>query len=119
VAHALVEVEHRQLGAGVRALAADDDPDAVGVAVQVDHAGQLGDLGADAQGAVLLQRGVPDLIGQGADHAADRLGDGMSDRVLSDFRFAHVLGSGVVRREYPPSEVSRGASRSWATTACS
>ncbi|GHB99723.1 hypothetical protein GCM10010397_84790 [Streptomyces spinoverrucosus] len=64
----------------MRALAADDDPGAVGVAVQVDHAGQLGDLGAFAQGAVLFQRGVPDLLGQGADRAADRLGDGVSDR---------------------------------------
>lgn len=33
-----------------------------------------------AQGAVLFQRGVPDLLGQGPNRAADQLGDGASDR---------------------------------------
>jgi hypothetical protein len=105
VAHALIEVEQGQLGAGMRALAADDDPGAVGVAVRVDHAGQLGDLGAGAQGAVLLQRGVPDLIGQGADRAADRLGDGMSDRegyVDASGAQGPQVSQAVVRRHVAP-----------------
>lgn len=45
VAHALIEVEQGELGTGVRSLAADGDPVAVGISGQVDHAGQLGDLG--------------------------------------------------------------------------
>ncbi|MFK4272183.1 hypothetical protein [Streptomyces milbemycinicus] len=49
--HAFVKVERRQLGAGVRALAADDDPGAVGVAGQVDRAGQFRDLGSATQAA--------------------------------------------------------------------
>ncbi|WP_269856136.1 hypothetical protein [Streptomyces sp. RPT161] len=41
----LVEVAQGQLGTGVRSLAADDDPGAVGMSRQVDQAGQLCDLG--------------------------------------------------------------------------
>lgn len=77
---ALVTVEQGELGAGVRALAAHDDAGAGRVAVQVDHAGQLGDLGGLTQGPVRVQGGVPDLFGQGADRAADRCGDCVSDR---------------------------------------
>ncbi|MET7937257.1 hypothetical protein [Streptomyces sp. NPDC005322] len=33
-----------------------------------------------AQVAVLLERGVPEVLGQMADRAADRLGDGIPDR---------------------------------------
>ena len=80
VPQALVLVEQGQLGAGVRSLAAHDDAGAGRVAGKVDHAGQLGDLGAVTQGAVLVQGGVPDLLGQGPDRAADRLGDRVSDR---------------------------------------
>ncbi|KOT97336.1 hypothetical protein ADK87_19600 [Streptomyces sp. NRRL F-4711] len=79
VAHALVQVEQRQLGAGMRALTPHDDPRAVGVALQLHKAGQLGGLRAGAQGAVLFQRGMPDVPGQGADRAADRFGDGIPD----------------------------------------
>ncbi|KFG73239.1 hypothetical protein FM21_20665 [Streptomyces mutabilis] len=79
VAHAFVQVEQRQLGTGVRTLTADDDPRAVRVAGQADHAGQLRDFRALAQGAVLVECGMPDLLGQGSDRLADRLGDGVSD----------------------------------------
>lgn len=79
MAHALVQVEQRELGTGVRAFAPDDDPGAVRVVGQVDHAGQLGDFRALEQGAVLFECGMPDLLGQGSDRAADRLGDGVSD----------------------------------------
>jgi hypothetical protein len=79
VAHALVLVEQGQLGAGVGPLAADDDPGAVRVPGEVDQAGQFGDLGAGARGAVLLQGGVPDALGQGPDGCADLVGDGVSD----------------------------------------
>lgn len=77
---ALVTVEQGELGAGVRALAAHDDAGAYRVAVQVDHAGQLGGLGGLTQGPVRVQGRVPDLFGQGADRAADRCGDCVSDR---------------------------------------
>ncbi len=80
VTHPLVKVEQGKLGAGVRALATHDDACAVRVTGEVDHAGQLRDLRPGSQGAVLLQRGVPDVLGQSPDRAADRLGDGMSDR---------------------------------------
>ncbi|MET8964833.1 hypothetical protein ABZX69_36080 [Streptomyces sp. NPDC004074] len=46
MAHALVEIKQGQLGAGIRALAADDDPSLLGQAWQVDQAGELGDVGA-------------------------------------------------------------------------
>ncbi|MFI9122319.1 hypothetical protein ACIGW0_23455 [Streptomyces bikiniensis] len=80
VAHALIQVEQGAPGAGMWAFPADDDPRAVRVIGKVDHAGRLGDLGTGAEVAVLLQRGMPDVLGQGADRAADRLGDGIPDR---------------------------------------
>jgi hypothetical protein len=64
------------LSAGVRAFAPDDDPCAVEVPGQVEHAGQFGDLGACPQRAVLFQGQVPEPVGQGSDRTADRLGDG-------------------------------------------
>lgn len=45
VAHALVKVEQGELGAGMRALTSHDEAGAVRKSGQVDHAGQLGDLG--------------------------------------------------------------------------
>lgn len=78
--HALVLVEVRELGSGVGAFAADDDAGVGRIAVQVGHAGQFGDLGGLAEGAVLVQSGAPDMVGQGSDRAADRLGNGVSDR---------------------------------------
>jgi hypothetical protein len=79
VAHALVQVEQGELGTRVGPLTADDDPGALGQPCQVDQSGQLGDLGAFAQGAVLFEGGMPDLLGQVAYRAADRFGDGPSD----------------------------------------
>lgn len=63
----------------MRTLSPHDDPCPVRVASQVDQAGQLGDLRALAQGAVLFECGTPELFGQGSDRLADRLGDGVSD----------------------------------------
>jgi len=51
----------------------------VRVAGEVDQAGQLGDLGPGAKGAVLFECGVPDLLGQGPDGFAELGGDGVSD----------------------------------------
>ncbi|MGC0378687.1 hypothetical protein [Streptomyces sp. SAI-229] len=61
-AQALVQVEQGELGAGVRTFAAHGDPGVLQVAVQVDHAGRFGGLRTMAQGAVLFQHGVPDLV---------------------------------------------------------
>lgn len=47
---------------------------------QIDHAGQLGGLGAITQGAVLVQGGMPEAVGHGSASAAGRLGDRVSDR---------------------------------------
>jgi hypothetical protein len=62
------------LGSGVETFSADDDAGAGRIAGKVGHAGQFGDLGGLAEGAVLAQGGVPDLLGQGPERAADRLG---------------------------------------------
>ncbi len=70
---ALVLVEQGELGSGVRALAAHDDAGVGRVAVQVDHAGQLGDLGAVTQCPVLVQGGMPEAVGYGPEGAALRL----------------------------------------------
>ncbi|GGR20508.1 hypothetical protein [Streptomyces griseomycini] len=59
VAQVPVRVEQGELGAGVRTFAAHDDPGVLQAAVQLDHAGQLGDLRTVTQGAVLFQRGGP------------------------------------------------------------
>ena len=67
------------MGAGVGALASDDDAGVVRVSGEVDQAGQLGDRGTCAQGSVLFQCGVPDAVGQDPDGLADRFGDGVSD----------------------------------------
>lgn len=79
VAHAFVEIEQGQLGTGMWALAPHDEPGAVRVVGQIHHAGQFCHFGAGPQGAVLLQRRVPQMVGQGPDCAADRFGDGVSD----------------------------------------
>ncbi|MCX4538715.1 hypothetical protein OHA79_49135 (plasmid) [Streptomyces sp. NBC_00841] len=77
---ALVLIEQGQLCSGVRAFSAHDDAGAGRIAGQVDHAGELGDLGAVTQGSVLVQGGVPESVGYGSDSTADRLGDRVSDR---------------------------------------
>lgn len=77
---ALVLVEQGRLGSGVWPLPAHDDAGAGRIAVQVDHAGQLGHLGAITQCPVLVQGGMPEAVGHGPDSSADRLGDGVSDR---------------------------------------
>jgi len=51
----------------MRTLTPHDDAGAVGVAGEVDHAGQLGGLCSVAQGSVLFQGRVPDPVGQGPD----------------------------------------------------
>ncbi|GAB1333414.1 hypothetical protein ACE1SV_00040 [Streptomyces sp. E-15] len=79
MAQALVVIEQGQLGAGMRPLGAHDDAGAGRIAVQVDQAGQLGDLGTVTQRPVLVQCGMPEAVGRGPDSAADRLGDGVSD----------------------------------------
>jgi hypothetical protein len=58
VAHALVQVEQRQLGAGVRAFVPHEDTSAIGVAARAGRAGQLGDFGPS--------RREPSRSGQGA-----------------------------------------------------
>ncbi|MFJ5117222.1 hypothetical protein [Kitasatospora sp. NPDC088548] len=78
MAHPFVQVEERELGAGVGAFAPHDGPGAVRVAGEVDHAGQFGDLGPGAEGAVLFEGGVPELLGQRADGFAELGGDGVS-----------------------------------------
>lgn len=75
------------------------------VAGEVGHAGQSGDLGGLTKGAVLVQGGVPDQLGQGPDRAADGLGDRVSDREegvdsacsqVSDVAEEGLCGSGAV-----------------------
>ena len=63
----------------MRPLAAHDDAGAGRIAGQVDHVGQLGDLGTVTQRPVLVQGGMPKAVGHGPDSSADRLGDGVSD----------------------------------------
>jgi hypothetical protein len=79
VPQSLVLVEQGELGAGVWPLAAHDDAGAVRIAGQLDHPGQLGDLGAGTERAVLVQSGMPERVGHGPDRVADRLGDRVSD----------------------------------------
>ena len=50
------------------------------VSVRIYHACQLGDLGAITQRPVLVQGGMPEVLGHGPNCVADRLGDGVSDR---------------------------------------
>lgn len=79
VPQALVLVEQGQLGAGVWSLAAHDDARAGRIAGQLDHPGQLGDLGAGTERAVLVQGGMPQTVGHGSNRVAARLGDRVSD----------------------------------------
>ena len=62
VAEAFVEVEQRQLRAGVGTFAANDDPGALRIAGQVDQAGELGDFGFVSEGAVGVQCPMPHLF---------------------------------------------------------
>jgi len=77
--HALVLIEQGQLGSGMRPLPAHYDAGADGIAVQVDHAGQVGDRPRHAP-TVLVQGRMPETVRHGPDSASDRLGDGVSDR---------------------------------------
>jgi len=52
-------VEDLKLGTGVRALAAHDQPRALGPGGEVDAIGQLGDLGALALGPIAVNRALP------------------------------------------------------------
>lgn len=92
---ALVLIEQGELGSGVRPLAAHDDAGTGRAAVQINHAGQLGDLRAVTQRPVLVQGGMPKAVGHGPDSAADRLGDGVSDREEgTDSAFPHAADVG-------------------------
>ncbi|MGW0754513.1 hypothetical protein [Streptomyces sp. NPDC002587] len=75
----LVLVEQGELGAGTWPLAAHDDAGAGRIAGQLDHPGQLGDLGAGTERAVLVQSGKPETVGHGSNRVADRRGDRVSD----------------------------------------
>ncbi|MEV7782433.1 hypothetical protein [Kitasatospora sp. NPDC088351] len=49
------------------------------MAGEIDHAGQFGGLGPGAEGAVLFEGGVPELLGQRADGFAELGGDGVPE----------------------------------------
>src|SRR3954467_10624908 len=67
-----VDVGERELGAGVRALAADDQTGPLRPAVQRDMAGQLGHPRALARLVVTVDRGPPRRLGQGEDPSRTR-----------------------------------------------
>ena len=54
-----VDIGEAQLGAGVRALAADDQPSVLGPRAELDLFGQLGDPGTIARTAIAVQRRPP------------------------------------------------------------
>ena len=70
----------RQLRAGVRALAAHDQPRALRASGQIDAVGDLGDLAVARAAAVLVERRDPRLLGDLEDRGADRLGQLVADR---------------------------------------
>ena len=63
VAVAGLAVEDRELGAGMGALAAADQPRALGPARELDAIGQLSDLGALALGSIAVDRALPGRFG--------------------------------------------------------
>jgi hypothetical protein len=77
-----VDVGEPQLGAGVRAFLADDDPDAAGPGGQVQHAGELGDPRAVADLPAGVVGGGPGPGRDLQDGVVDVGGDGHADRVL-------------------------------------
>jgi hypothetical protein len=74
-----VGVAERQLRAGMRALAPDEDPGPGGPGRQVESLGDLADLPVGALGAGLVKRARPALAGCLEDRGADRFGDLVAD----------------------------------------
>ncbi len=89
-----VVVGEAQLRAGVRALAADDQPRARGPGAQLDAVGDLGDLAVVALAAVLRERRNPRIGGNLEDRRADGLGQLIADRE-ADARLAAVVDQAV------------------------
>ena len=85
-----VMVGERELRAGVRALAPDDQSDPVAPGGQIDGVGDLRDLTVVAHGAVLVQRRNPGVLEDLEDRLPDRLGQLVADRE------AHVALTAVV-----------------------
>ncbi len=77
MAFAVNGVEQGQLRAGVRAFAADDESGAGRVAVVVDQAGDLADLGSIPRFAGGVDRGYP--VAGGENGLPEGFGDGDSD----------------------------------------
>ena len=91
-----VDVGERQLRTGVRALAPTDQPGCGGPGPEVNVRGQLGDPGALALPAVLVERGLPRLLVEGQDRFADRFADRVAQRE-ANLRLAARIGEVVTR----------------------
>jgi hypothetical protein len=87
-------VKDAELGAGVRPLAAHDQPRALGPARKVDLAGELSDLGALTLGPLRVDRLLPCRLGQVENRPADPLVDLAADREANG-GVATVGGEGV------------------------
>jgi hypothetical protein len=70
-----VDVGEPQLRAGVRAFLAGDQPHPLRPGGQVQHAGDLGDLRALADQALVVMGRCPGLLRDGQDRGADPGGD--------------------------------------------
>jgi len=70
-----VGVGERELGAGVRALAADEDAAAVRPSREVQAVGEFGDLAVVAGPAVGVDRGLPCRLGEREDRVTNGFGD--------------------------------------------
>jgi hypothetical protein len=96
VAVAGLAVEDRELGAGVRALAPDDQPRALGPARKVEAIGEPRDLGALAHGgvaAVLCEGvGTPADVGAGEDRAMEVC---LGQLLEGELQHLEVIGCGV------------------------
>jgi hypothetical protein len=72
-------VGERQLRAGVRTLAPDDQPGPLRPAGQIDHVGDLTDLAVVARRGVLVKRWDPGVLRDLEDRGADLLGQLVAD----------------------------------------
>jgi hypothetical protein len=77
-----VMVGERELRAGVRALAPDDHPRALGPAAQIEELGDLAHLPVGAIRPVLIDRRDPGALWDLEDRGADGLGQVIADREL-------------------------------------
>jgi len=75
-------LEQGQLGAGVGAFAAHDDPHPGRPGAQVEQPGEFGDIAAGAYTAVSIQCGSPYLLGDQRDGRAQCLGECEPDRLV-------------------------------------